>query len=889
MPMAPAGDASRNMGAATHDAHGGSGSGSGSGSVGMPGRDHVDTQDAVSRPRRSSSVESALSLVSDDVVHRSGMMGGCCRGYSARLLFLMGCAMIEYVAHTVILILGPMIALHFYPTTSYPRIGFYTALLSGAGYFGNMLSCRLWINMARSLKSSKGVILWGLSILGTGYFSLLLCQSLLAMTIVRFATGLFSGVTPVALIEIDNICGNRQTRLAAATKYFGILIGASVTLVLVGFGGRLFKLSERENDETEFFFYPLCFVSIMSWVAVVITLIGLRMKSRASYVPLTSEGDANFKQQRRSALDDSPRSLSPSTGSSSLDRVKSAFEETFRRNPKQGQKDLLSIPRPHFRMIRSILPHYYHGYTSEGHVVIWDFIGQVKMDRLTSGGFTTVDIRSHYEFFIQFALEKLVKSSGQKIMYIVDLEGLTLMDVDDRVVESASTIVAELQKAFPDRLAQIAVLNTPVWFSQVMAGLRPNISKRTLDKVRFLPIDSTAQDLLDIIGVDSLPKRYGGRNGVEMGKSSQERALNEHLRQTTGSLEDTIEIIKKAAVRPSRSGSLRSDDDGSDEEAFFDCSEYGLQDAYDDDEEISIVLHSQSNHTTTEAVSRALSSPTRTQRLGSDDKKVHDLEMGPRPPATTPTRKAQTTNNNSAAPDLIADLAITREPHTVLILVFFFLWSLVQGSFDEIFPLWFFKKDPALTGNIHAAEAVSQISVSTLTLHCAASMAVMAVSFLSCQLIFCRSSSSVMTPLATLRLGLLFQIPVVGAFPLIKLFHLDSLSFASAIVVAVLLLKHLTAAIATHGMVTLLDNSIAADRRLVAHRAGHMVAYVASFMSAGGAPALFALLGYFEKSFPFDQSLLYFVQALGLVFLFFFSCLIPSRLNFPMLFSMSKR
>lgn len=131
----------------------------------------------------------------------------CCRGFNARLLFLMGCAMIEYISHTVVLVLAPMIALHFYPDTAFPRVGFYTALLAGSGYLGHMISCRLWINVARSLKSSKGVVLWGLAVLGAGFFSLLLCQSLLAMTIVRFATGLFSGVVPVALIEIDTICG----------------------------------------------------------------------------------------------------------------------------------------------------------------------------------------------------------------------------------------------------------------------------------------------------------------------------------------------------------------------------------------------------------------------------------------------------------------------------------------------------------------------------------------------------------------------------------------------------------------------------------------------------------------------------------------------------------
>ncbi|GLD92927.1 hypothetical protein PINS_up001519 [Pythium insidiosum] len=789
---------------------------------------------------------------------------GCCRGYSARMLFLMGCAMIEYASHTVILVLGPMIALHFYPATSYPRIGFYTALLSGSGYLGSALSCRLWINMARSLKSAKGVILWGLAILGAGFFSLLLCQSLLAMTIVRFAMGLFSGVTPVALIEIDNICGNRQTRLAIATKYLGVLIGASSTFLLVALGDKLFDVRgtavNEAKDETALYFYPLCFISILSWIAVVVTLVGLRMKSRASYVALNDPNAGSPRKHRMSALDDSPTGSPNFPVSSSLDRVKSAFEETFRRS-RNPLKQLLMSPQPHFRTIRSIIPHYYHGYSESGHVVIWDFLGQIKMDRLTSAGFTTVDIRSHYQFFLQFALEKLIKSTNQKLLYIVDLEGLTLMDADDRVIEGAGVIISDLQKSFPDKLYQIAVINAPVWFSQVMAGVKPQIAKKTIDKISFFPSSSTQQNLQELVGVDSLPKRYGGRNGVEFGKSSQERALEDFLRQTTGSLEETKEVISKGTVLRARTGSLRGEDDASDEEAFFDCSEYGLQDVYDEDDEVSIVVHSQAHHNATEVTSRAATAPQKAQgRALPSDKKVHDLEMGASS-GGSPRKKP--------FPDAAGELAIMREPHACLILGVYFCWALAQLSFDEIFPLWFFRKAPSsmsepMNGTVHAAPDPSTPNISGITMHVAMDMSSMAIAFLCLQLVLCRSSSSSMTPLATLRVGLLFQIPVLCAFPLLDLVHIHSFSLSSATVVLAILLKHITAAIATHGMTVLLDNSIAVDRRLIAHRAAHVVTYIAALISSGASPALFALLGYFGRSFPLDQSLLYFIQALGI-------------------------
>jgi hypothetical protein len=679
----------------------------------------------------------------------------------------------------------------------------------------------------------------------------------------------------------------------------GILVGAGVTCLLVGLGDKLFTVTNTVHDDSALYFYPFCFVSIISWIALVIMLIGLRMQSRKSYVPLTSEGDPNHKPQRRSAMDDSPpSSLSGATGSS-LSKVKSAFEETFRRT-KNPLKKLLIEPRPHFRTIRSILPHFYHGYTEDGHVVIWDFVGQVNMDKLTSGGFTTVDIRAHYEFFIYFALEKLVKASTQKIVYVVDLEGLSLTDTDERVIDHAGTIIEALQKSFPDKLEQLAVINAPVWFSQVMAGLKPRIAKRTLDKIQFFAKDKAAEELSELLGVDSLPKKYGGRNGVEYGKSSQERALGDHLRQTTGLLEETKEIIRGGNTRGARAGSLRSDAD-SDEEAFFDCSEYGLRDSFDDnDDDISIVVHSQSTHQqhgTSELVARGPTlSPTKPSSRSPSDKKVHDMEMGTS--IAEAKRKSQSASSASAAASIqsadissgITELAITREPHACLVLAVFFCWSLIQVGFDEILPLWFFRKHPVPVdaGTVHAATGLTS-TISSVTMHLSISLATMAFTYLLGQLVLCRSSSSVMTPLATLRLGLLFQIPAVGAFPLLNVFHLDTLQFASALVVVLVLLKHATAVVALHGLMALLDNSIAVDRRLVAHRAAHVVSYVACLISGGAAPALFALLGYFAKAFPFDQSLLYFVQAVSLGFLFLFSFLIPSRLNFPMLFAMSKR
>jgi hypothetical protein len=702
---------------------------------------------------------------------------------------------------------------------------------------------------------------------------------------------------------------NRQTRLAFVAKYLGVGIGALATVIFIHVG-RTLPQDDPPLPEASLYFYPLCFVSIIAWIAAIVMLVGLRIRSRSSYMQLAAGDDdfLNFMPQiSRNSSDETlstPTSTSSSdselrpdtpsvgatagSGSSTVDKVKSAFEETFgvsisRPGGVANSKKfplLLTTPRPHFRMIRSLLPHYFHGYTADGHLIVWDFLGQVKMDRLHTSGFTTTDIGEHYRFFVQYAVHKLLKAPTQRIVYVIDLEGLTLTDTDDRVVESAKTIVSALQLEFPEKVQTIAVLNAPVWFSQVMAAIKKKIPKRTMDKVVFYRSETMTSDLIGLLGVDSLPRRYGGRNGVEIGKSSQERSLDELLRRTTGSLEQTIEIIggRKARSR-SRASSIRSDDGASDEEAFFDSMEYGLQDDFDD-EAISIVVHSQSTATapsTTEAVVRSNASAHKSPEkpAGIKEEKPHSTDR------IKPSSK-------SSEPEHIPDLTISREPLACLVLLVYFFWQIIQISFDEMLPLWFFEQNPISIGKVHSAPIHSTVSSMTVTI--AGTLAISSLAVLVFQFFCCSfSSATAMTPLATLRVGLLLQIPLLGCFPLIDLFKVDELPFAWVIVIVVIVVKHLFSGVALHGIVMLLDNSIAVDRRLAVHRAAQMVSYASLFLASSIAPALFALMGYFEKGFPFDQSLLYFVETLGLIFLLLFSLLIPSRLNFPQLFVMGKR
>ena len=69
-------------------------------------------------------------------------------------------------------------------------------------------------------------------------------------------------------------------------------------------------------------------------------------------------------------------------------------------------------------------------------------------------------------------------------------------------------IVGELQTHYPEMVAQINLLNTPIFFQQLFdTQIKPMLSERTASKITM--VSGSASDLWD---ADSCPKLYGGQS-----------------------------------------------------------------------------------------------------------------------------------------------------------------------------------------------------------------------------------------------------------------------------------------------------------------------------------------------------------------------------------------
>ncbi|CCI43194.1 unnamed protein product [Albugo candida] len=818
----------------------------------------------------------------------------------------MGCVVMEHISHTVFFLCSPLIVFHFYPDTLYTLLGMYTAILSFASYIGHLLSSPVWIKYSRITLYSKGIILFGLASIGLGFFGLLLCQSFVQVVFTRIVTGIFTGVIPSALTEIDEICGNRQSHLATISGYVGIFLGALMTYVTVLGGFELtvehdvLTRSQADKLQMKLYYYPFTLVSMAAWSVVVITMAGLQLNTNhttAAYIPVASRDDFHFESESvslekpkftNSSLNEANDKANNSNRKTQIleDHTQHAGKNVLGRQnaPESYQESVIWQPNPHFETIRSIIPHYYQGYTKDGHVVLWDCVGQIKSEKLLSSGFSTLDLCAHYRYFIEYALLKLRRNT-KHIVYIIDLNGLTLLDTEGWPMEAVPMISKTLQQLFPGILYKLLVINAPVWFNaKVVAQVRLHVAASTLKKMNIITKDLTKQELLKWVGIHALPAKYGGKDTVELGQSDLESDFALFWMQTTGSLEKTKEIIGRHNRLLASEGYL--DEQDSDEEAFFDCNEYGLQNI----EQECDVVTSEIQHAI--AIDVDAGKQSRKGLLSKKPERFMDDVF---------KRKVEARVSFSSRPfsrptDFdICRLVSRQNPNAGLILILTGVWFSLQAGFDGVLPLWFIK-------NQKESLSIQSVSVTFLTkvsshpskidpitsqvLMVTICMALTPLLVGLCRILLGRClSTGIMTPLAILRLGLMMQIPIMCCFPLLAILDINHVAMTPLLVILIMLGKHLTGAIAQSALSTLLDHSIPADRRLMVYRLTHVISYGAIVLGGSGAPALFAAFAYLGYPFPFDTNALYFALALALSVLVLLSWFIPRRLNFPLLLS----
>ncbi|OQR84217.1 nuclear transcription factor Y subunit [Achlya hypogyna] len=412
------------------------------------------------------------------------------------------------------------------------------ALLACVGHIAGFLSMPLFVALYRSFKwqtmTYMGLSI-GLTMLALSWMLMGVAEALPMMFFVRAIGAGASGVLASSVTAAQEYHPSVDVK-SLLTPHFGRVLSA------------LFIGLCAVADVTSI---HLSFTSLMALLCVlVVFLLRFFVRAQRKAASLKAADDASHGLLTLS--DDSDVPAAPLT-------------------PTSAAK-VLSSPRPHFKDIRGLCPHYLYGATASGHPLWIIHAGHVQLQAVQQAGFTSLCLKDHFAFMVSYVTQLTVP--GSTLVVVIDLDGLKLIETQGWTIDWVCTIVSHLQQAFAhETLAHAYIVNVPFWFSWVWKTIRTHVEADTLAKITFLKTKPgfrkpTLEPLHHAVGrLNLLPTLYGGENPVALDDTDEEHSLDAHVTTLNASLMESREVIYS--------------DGSDDEDAFFDCTPVAaVDDAY---------------------------------------------------------------------------------------------------------------------------------------------------------------------------------------------------------------------------------------------------------------------------------------------------------------------
>ena len=210
------------------------------------------------------------------------------------------------------------------------------------------------------------------------------------------------------------------------------------------------------------------------------------------------------------------------------------YQETIAWRERMGMDGILSLPHPHFDMIKRNYPHFYHLRGRNNEPCYYESPPKMKLAPMRTAGISMDDLLRHYAITCEFMWTHIEPSDSGKSIYVIDLAGIGMRDFGGDVADFVKRTSAFTSAHYPERSGSIFIINVPSWFSIIWNTVKPWVDEVTRKKIKILRYGEKAitAALEEKIAIENIPPEYGGRS-MPLGESPEEVMFCEKMKRNT--------------------------------------------------------------------------------------------------------------------------------------------------------------------------------------------------------------------------------------------------------------------------------------------------------------------------------------------------------------------
>lgn len=255
----------------------------------------------------------------------------------------------------------------------------------------------------------------------------------------------------------------------------------------------------------------------------------------------------------------------------------------------------------HFAEIKKAYPHFVHGFSKAGYIIVYEQPGKMELKGLFRSGCTVDDMIHHYVYLMEYignvlsedpqiveARRRWCRANGRSelehwgIMVVMDVSGAGPSMLSGDVLRYLKRAGDTNSAHYPSTIKRAFVVNSPFYLAGIFSGIR-NILPESVH-VELLGGSSQIQHLTEFIELDQIPKEYGGssqyalgQHPFEIGMAELVESINNNLRNEEAPTKDDkdckvpgLVILESASDSATTSATPSVDgDDGDGEDGKF--------------------------------------------------------------------------------------------------------------------------------------------------------------------------------------------------------------------------------------------------------------------------------------------------------------------------------